>query len=418
MFERQIRQALIVGLLVFCVQAIPALAHGDKVIPQVPDGPQSDGTSYRTKFDFTNLGPLNGGPVISKVKVLFYTNDGKPWSIATNLGTASSFTLNMGQFQTLRLETQGKSAQLTAGYVIVQNNEATTTYAEDYEVAITAYYEVSKSGQVIDTVSVPVGQPTVAWVLPAQVENSQSIYTGFAIVNLSGKSNNVTLEMYRASTSGTGPATKEATKTFPLTTGQQRAVLLTESTLFPTMTSFKGMMLGYSEGPVAILALLLTPTAGAGVQFATMVPAYADALRRNTYMYLRQGTPMDADIPVVDYFVNDDDQAPWDLLYETDTTNYTKRRLSPQQGALFASLGKKDETQFDNITIEDLRALNYTISPIDLSDSSANLTTTYAFAIKTSLGRYVKVRIADIITRSDSGGAVYKDLALEVYIYK
>jgi len=127
---------------------------------------------------------------------------------------------------------------------------------------------------------------------------------------------------------------------------------------------------------------------------------------------------MDADIPVVDYFINDQDQAPWDLLYETDLTNYTKRQLTPQQGALFAPIGKKDTDPFDNLTIGDLRALNYTTSPIDLSDNSANLTTTYAFAIKTSLGRYVKVRIADVITRNDTGGAVYKDLALEVYVYK
>jgi hypothetical protein len=129
-------------------------------------------------------------------------------------------------------------------------------------------------------------------------------------------------------------------------------------------------------------------------------------------MYLRQGLPLDADIPVSDYFGNKDDTAPWDLLYETVST--TSRRLAPKSGAQFASIGQKSDTQFDDeVNITYLQGLTYTSSNIDLSDGSANLASGFTFAVKTGLGRYVKIRIGEVVTRSTE-----RDLALEIYVYK
>ncbi len=417
MRNNRTQPALWFGVLLLFALAVPALAHGDKVIPQVPDGTGGDGTSFRTKFDFTNLGP-DPSTAITNVKVLFFRQNGSPWAVATNLGTNSEFTLNLGAFQTLRLETLGTSSQLTAGYVIVRNLESTTIYAEDYEVAITAFYEIGKAGKVIDTVSIPVGQPTVACVFPVQIENSQSLHTGLAIVNLGSTPATATLRVYRAGTPSSGSATDAGTASLTLNANEQKALFFYPS-LYPNLPSFKGMVLVTTDNPVAILALLQTPTP-TGVQYATMVPAYADALRRNTFMYLRQGFPLDADIPVSDYFGNSDDQAPWDLLYVTDSTDNTKRRLEAQQGAGFAVLGTKSNDQFDNeVTISVLRGLTYNSTMIDLSNSSPYLVPEFTFAIKTGLGRYVKVRIADVITRSDSNNQpIYRDLALEMYVYR
>ncbi len=403
---------LAVGFALFLlfVQVVPALAHGDKVVPQVPDGTVSDGTSFRTKFDLTNLGP-DPTTAITKVKVLFFLQNGGPWTVATNQGTASEFTLNLGAFQTLRLETLGSSPQIISGYVIVRNLEKTTIFAEDYEVAITVFYEVSKGGKVIDTISVPVGQPTVAFVFPVQIDSSQELLTGFALANLDSSANTVTLQLWRAGSPSTANATDGGSATVSLNPNEQKALFLYPN-LFTNLTSFKGMVLGTSTKPVAILALLQTPTP-TGVQYATMVPAYADALRRNTYMYLRQGFPLDADIPVSDYFGNSDDTAPWDLLYITDST--TGRHLEAKSGAGFAVLGTKTNDQFDNeVNIDTLRGLTYTATALDLRDGSSNLAANFTFAIKTGLGRYVKLRIADVITRDTTN----KDLALEVYVYK
>lgn len=419
MGNKRIGTVAIAFLLLTFIQVGSLLAHGDKVLPQVPDGVGVDGTGIRTKFDLINLGPTTATR-ITKVSVLFFKQDGTPWVVATNLGTASSFPLNMGAFQTVRVETLAQSPQLTAGYVIIRNLEKTTIFAEDYEVGITAYYEVSKGGKVIDTISIPVAQPTVAFVHPVEMANAQGLLTGIAVVNLVNTSNTVEFQLYSAGTPSSADAAKGDLVKLQLQPNQQRAMFFNDAQLFPNLQNFKGMVLGTTydstlghSKPVAILALLQTPTP-TGVQFALLTPSYADALRRNTFVYLRQGYPLDADIPISDYFGNSDDQAPWDLLYITDSTDTSKRRLEARQGAGFALLGTKTGDQFDDeITIETLRSLSYNATSIDLSNTSPNLVANFTFAIKTNLGRYVKARIADIIT-SD----VYRDLALEVYIYK
>ena len=398
------------AVVLICALAVPLLAHGDKVIPQVANGTGGDGTVFRTKLDITNLGP-EPSTRITKVKVLFFQQNGSPWTVGTNQGTTSEITLDLGAFQTIRIETTG-TGSLTAGYAIVQNLETGfSTFAEDYEVAVTAYYEILKGTSVIDTVSVPVGQPTLAFVFPAETELSRDLVTGFAIVNLADSSNSVTLNLWRSTTPSSSNASGAGSQTITLTANEQRARFLNDSSLFPNVSSFRGMVLGTSERPVAILALLQTPTP-TGVQYATLAPAYADALRRNSAMYLRQGMPLDADIPLSDYFGNKDDTAPWDILYETVSTS--SRRLAPRSGAAFAVIGQRTDTQFDEeVTIASLKAMNYTSSTIDLSDSSSNLQSGFAFAVKTALGRYVKIRIFEVITRGTE-----KDLALEIYVYK
>ena len=93
---------------------------------------------------------------------------------------------------------------------------------------------------------------------------------------------------------------------------------------------------------------------------------------------------------------------------------------------LNTDLSATDE-QFDNVTLSDLQAgkitltsstitFTYGTSAISLNDGSSNLTVGYAFAIKTGLGRYVKVHVGDIITRGSD--TAKRDLALEVYVYR
>jgi hypothetical protein len=389
--------------------ALPLCARGDKVIPQVPDGIGGDGSVWKTKFDITNLGPTTGTR-ITNVKLLFFHQNGTPWTIGTNVGTVSEITLDLGAFQTIRIETSAATA-LTSGYAILRNLEPSNEFSEDYEVAITVFYEISRGGGIIDTVSVPVGQPTMSWVFPVETETARNLVTGFAVVNLSGAPNTLTLSLWRATTPTSGNATQQQQIDITLDANEQRARFLNESSLFPNVTSFKGMLLGQADRPVSILALLQTPAPG-GVQYATLVPAYQDALRRNTAMYLRQGFPLDADIPVSDYIGNAEDTLPWDLLYETQST--TARRLMTRSGAAFSVIGSRSAEQFDNdVSITFLRGLTYDTNPIDLSDNSANLVSGFTFAIRTALGQYVKVRIAEVINR----GSEF-DLALEMYVYR
>jgi hypothetical protein len=395
--------------------AAPAFAHGDKVIPQVADGVNpGDGTVFRTKFDITNLDPSN---TLSKVTLLFRQQDGKDWTVATNLGTGSQIPLNLGPRQTVRIETLG-TASLKAGYAIVRNLENTTAVPDDYDVAITVFFEIARGGAVIDTISVPVGQPTAYWTFPVQTEISQNLVTGFAIVNLADNSISVKLDLFQAGATPSSAATFYDTFTLTLNKKEQRAVYLNQ--LFPSLSSFRGTLEAESfdtdvtEGrvtkPVAVVALLQTPTP-TGLQYATMVPTYFDYLVRNSAVLLVQGYPLDADMTVSDYLA--EDSRPWDILFEYSSSNSAQRALAAQNGASLATIGSRDPTAFDSLSLTDLRALTYTLESIDMSDGSSNLQTDFTFAVKTNLGRYAKIRISRVITEGTA-----RNLGLEAYVYR
>ena len=403
------RFAFIFALLPFSL-SLPALAQGNSVLAQVADGTGSDGTQFITKLRITNLAPPTSGfnIQINNLKVSFYHQNGSPWAVATDIGTASDFSLVLGEYQTLAINTLGSGSDVTSGYVIVRNTGQTYTdstgtqktidsdiYSEDFQISITAFYEVRRGGNVIDTISVPISKPTISFSLPVENDSTKELFTGFAIVNLSDTSNSVTLQLFQTTNPTSGVAQSAGTQTISLNAGEQRAVFLYPA-LFPNAGDFKGMLLGNSSKAIAILALLQTPTQ-TGVQYATMVPAYLDALRRNTYMYLRLGYPLDADLPGVDYWANADESSPWDLLFDEQTD--FARRLAPQQGAAVAVIGPKLDTDFDALPLQYIQGLTYSSNPIDMSNTSTNLASQFAFAIKTGLGRYAKIRIADVISR-------------------
>lgn len=406
------RLALLLPTWMFLlISASTVFARGDKVVPQVADG----NGSIRTVILVNNLSPVEK---ITKIKVLFFRQDGSAWSLATNQGTVSEVTLNLGRYQTIRIETKGTTSPLTSGYAIIRNTELSSFFAEDFEVALTVFYEVLSGSKVVDTVSVPVGRPTLLWAFPVDIDVSKELLTGLAIVNLANSSNKVTVRLWQTTTPSSSDSSDGGVASFTLNANEQRAEFLTQK-LFSSKTTFSGMLVGTAEKPVAILALLQSQ-ASFGLQYATLAAEYLDGLRTNTYMYLRQGFPLDADIPVSDYFKNEADPTPWDLFYESQSD--TARRLAPKQGALFSVIGSRTDSELDGITLDQLQGFVYSASNIDLSDGSSNLAKGFAFAIKTALGHYVKVRISEVFTRegttSDGTKTISKDLALEIYVYR
>jgi hypothetical protein len=415
---------ILLAMVIPVMCTVSALAQGDRVLAQVADGTGPDGTQFMTKLKITNLGPtLSTG--ITRLKLMFFEQSGDPWLVATNLGTASEFPLDLGAYQTVSIKTAGTAPALTSGYAIVRNSEGATVYAEDYQVAITVFYEVRKGGAIIDTISVPVSEPTLSFVVPVENDSGGNLFTALAIVNLAAGTNTVRMQLFRETSPSSASASDGGSATVTLNPAEQRAVFLYPG-MFPSAGSFAGMLIGEANGPVAILALLQSPTP-TGVQYATMVPAYLDALRRNTFMYLRLGYSLDADRCISDYWWDQNQiqgpdfepavALPWDLLFERQSA--TARRLTLQGSAQFALIGQRTGDQFDqDVTLPYLQSLSYTSDPIDMSDGSPNLVTgtalgNFTLAIRTGLGRYAKLRLSSVIA-SDAG----KDLVLEVFVYR
>jgi hypothetical protein len=420
--------------LMLVVALIPCAARmgfsrGDKIIPQVVDGP-----GWVTKFDLSNISSVIP---ISNMQLSFYKNDGTKWTLQTNQGTGSDFALNLGAMQTLRVETLGSSSPTTSGYAVIYDNESVNSdYSEDYVLGISVFYVYSTSSGVADTVTVSVTQPTAAANLPLQMDYTKLTYSGLAVVNwfkssptATPSTNVVSITLYSENGSQYG-----TTKTITLGSGnQQWAGYLDNAALFPELKTniFKGMAQITSDGPIALLGLLETRAGDGNPQYATLASVDRESLRRNTYMVLLQSSkdaspymPLDLDNFASDYFRNNDgtEAYSWDLEYKYSSTNRTNRYLQPFNGAGLSSMGTEDDASFDDISLPTLKGLTYSTSAtIDLSGSTDY--TKFAFAVHTDIGNYAKVRIVRIITTTDTTTVpgttlTNKDLVLEVCIYK
>jgi hypothetical protein len=408
---------LLLVLLAGAVQT--GFCRGDKVIPQVVDGP-----GWATKFDLTNV---SSAEPISKMRLSFFKSDGTKWSLKTNLGTGTDFTLSLQPRQTLRVETLGGGNQVIAGYAVIYDEETRNTeYSEDFVLGISIFYVVSTGSGVVDTVTVSVPQPTGAANAPMQMDDANGIYSGLAIVDWSKfTTNRVSITLY--SEDGTPYGT---TQTISLGSGKhQWSGFLDNTDLFPTLKQFKGMAQITADGPIALLSLLQTRAADGSPQYSTLVPVDKEALRRNTHMVFLQSSidassymPIDFDGFAADYFRNLDGTEGYstDIMYEYNAPNQTDRFLKPYNGAAIASIGYQDSGTFDALDLPTLKNLAYTTTgTIDLSDGrNTSLYTGFTFAVRTDIGNYAKVRILRIIDTVDGTHLNNRDLVLEVCIYK
>lgn len=408
----------------FSALAVPAFSRGNKCVPQVVDG-----SDYRTKFDLINISPQQS--ISGTFKLRFFHSDGTPWTLTFTAGstqlTASEYALTLSPQQSIRVETLGMSSPTTSGYAIIEDNEAKNfrdsdqqLYSVDFVVGISVYYVVSTGNGVADTVSVSVAEPTAVGTFPVEVDFSKGIYTGLAIVDLSGADNTVKLDLY---SSGLGAG---GTVNIPVPKNRQVVQFLHQQGLFPSLTTFKGIAEFKSTGPIAILALLQTDSTN-GVQYATLVPTDREALRRNSYMVIPESSipgfmPVDIDRFVVDYSgASGDEGLSWDLRYIAGSN--TSRRIEPatENFAQLAVLGVKTDTQFDQLSLQDLKNLTYNATQIDFSNNSTTLSQiqsapsgqAFTFAVKTDLGNYAKLSVFETVT-----GGVYLDIVLRVVVYR
>lgn len=408
--------------------AAPAFSRGNKCVPQVVDG-----SNYHTKFDLVNISPQQS--ISGTYTLKFFHADGTPWTLTFSAGstqlTANSYALTLGPRQSTRVETLGMSSPTASGYAILEDNETKnvrdsdqTLNSMDFVVGISAYYTVYQGTAVVDTVTVNPVDGTALGTFPVEIDFTKNVYTGLAIVDLSGADNTVEIDLYP---SGTGTGGKA---TISLPKNQQRVQFLHQQGLFSSLTSFKGIAEFKSSGPIAILALLETDIAS-GPQFATIVPTDREALRRNTYLAIIEpsvGTgnfmPVDLDRFIVDYSgTSGDEGLSWDLKYFA--LSNTSRQLVPatENFAQLAVIGIKTDAEFDQLSLQDLKNLTYNATQIDLSNNSATLNQiqgvssgqAFTFAVKTDLGNYAKLSVFETIT--DSSGIFY-DFVFRVVVYR
>lgn len=106
----------------------------------------------------------------------------------------------------------------------------------------------------------------------------------------------------------------------------------------------------------------------------------------------------------------------WDLEYRNNLGNTNSRYFELFNHAAMVNLGFKEDWEFDDISLPDLKSLSpYSENNVDLIGS--NLYVNLTFAMRTDLGNYAKIRIVKIIDQTVAM-QTYKDLVLEVVVYR
>jgi hypothetical protein len=407
-------------ILVFFLVLIAGVAHpgfsrGDKIVPQIAAGTDRLGNGWATIFDITNVSTFTP---ITNMRVSFYYANGTPWTLQTSLGTANNFQLALQPRQTIRLRAIGGSA-LETGYAVISDDDpGYSKYSEDYVLGISVFYQVLTSAGPTETVSIPVPEPTRVATVPLEIA-APNIYSAFAIVNPVDRLTTIQLSLFNAD------GTSSGTKSIELAAKGQR-VEFYDQTLFPEFQTlpFKGIAEFVADGPFVLLNLLQTRAADDKPQYALLAPVDKESLRRNSYMVLLQSAsdatpymPLDIDGMAVDFYrVKDGFEAySWDLEYRYGAPNTTDRFLRPVNSAKIVSLDVKTDNEFDAITMPYLKSLpSYSTAEINVS----NPVLFNAFAIRTDLGHYAKARIIRVIETTGDDFRGYKDLVLEVVVFK
>jgi hypothetical protein len=336
----------------------------------------------------------------------------------TNLGTASSFTLQLQPRQTLRVQTIAGSTTETGYAVIYDEEEGNSEYSVDYVLGISVFYQFMTQAGITETVSIPVQEPTAVATVPVEI-NAPNYYSAAAIVNASDTANVIHVTLY--SEDGTASEPVDVS----LAARQQLTEFLDEADYFPGLQSFKGSAEFVAERPFVLLSLLQTRAAGENnQQYTLLTPVDKESLRRDSYMVLLQADtdsdpfmPLDIDGFAVDFYRNSDEieAYSWDLEYRYDPPFTTVRYLRPDNHAEIAQLGYKSDDDFDTlVSLPYLKALT-TYSTANVDVSYPVLYTT--FAIRTDRGNYAKARIIRVIDTT-AGSLSYKDLVLEVVVYR
>jgi len=205
------------------VSASPALAQRYTTLTQYASG---DGWS--SDVFLTN----QAAQAATGIVVSFYGNDGLPMTVEANIGTASSFTLNLnpGASQIIRIASTGS---LKVGYVVVK---APTPGS----IIVTEVFRYIQAGTVVAELGVPQLGRHHHYSFPVEINTAQGINTGVALANPTYDSTAAfaqTLIVNLTNSNGTffGRAL------VPLGLGAHMAKYLNEAGLFPGLDNFTGV---------------------------------------------------------------------------------------------------------------------------------------------------------------------------------
>ena len=233
-----------IALLLLVTLAGPAFSQGNTVFPQF-----AAGGGLSSELSFTN----QGLSTVSNITVSFYDGSGNALSVVSNLGTGPSFvfTLGPGATQVIQVTSAGTggASSVELGYVVVNYPSV------DSPVSATEVYQYVAGGTVQSVVGVPQEQVRNNFSFNVEVNSSQLVNTGIALVNTSSWNQNLagggaeTVILNLINTDGSINSTLQV----PLSTGEHQSKYVDQ--FFPGLDNFTGTMSVSSPYGVGVTAL-------------------------------------------------------------------------------------------------------------------------------------------------------------------
>jgi hypothetical protein len=229
------KRVLGLSLLALPVFAVSLFAQRTAIFPRF-----ASGTGWTSEFFFTN----QGIQTVSGITVSFYDQNGNDLSVASNLGTNSSFTFNLagGATQAIRI-TPGSVFQ--EGYVLVGYPSFNDP------IRGSQIFRAESNGVVTTEVGAPQQEAGDSFSFPVEIDPTQHIYPAIALSNATDIDQDVVMDLIRADGS------VRDTVVVPMAAGQHRAGYIDSSWAFPGInnTSFTGSV--SISSPFGIGALTL-----------------------------------------------------------------------------------------------------------------------------------------------------------------
>ncbi|MBZ5535632.1 MAG: pre-peptidase C-terminal domain-containing protein [Acidobacteriia bacterium] len=221
------------------VGAIPLHAEWHAVFPQF-----TGGGGWSSDLFITN----QGTGAVSNITLSFFTDEGSPLSVETNLGTGPSFTFNLnpGATQTIRVPSTGS---LKVGYVLLHAPNLACLRGSEV-------FRYAQGNSVVTEMGVAQQYPFIHFSFPAEVNSARGINTGLAFANPTFDSppttgQKVVVNLVR------NDGTLQDTAVVSLAAAGHLAQFLNESKLFPGLDNFSGTVSVSASTRIGLVALRL-----------------------------------------------------------------------------------------------------------------------------------------------------------------
>jgi hypothetical protein len=215
--------------------------------PQIADGIQSDGITWKTTIFITN--PAAAGTSTASGTITFTTSAGGPFSISfvdgsgATVGSGNTIPFSISGGQARKYVSSGSGA-LSVGYAVVNSSAPITGTA--------VFSEFTAGGGLISEAGVPSAAASTRQAI--FVDTQSGFNTGVAVANPNAGPTTITLQLL----SSQGVTVVATPATQPLAGNQHTAAFVSQ--LFPSAPAFAGTMLIDSQTPLAAIALRFSPS--------------------------------------------------------------------------------------------------------------------------------------------------------------